>query len=351
MVSRVESDDMGTIGFEYPVARNEAVRRTIERSEASVMRPEQLRGQTRQLVRKLALEVLLYAPVIVGDRVAGVLVAAHTDSPRVEPQELRLLEVIARTTGLAMGNAELLRREQEHAQRMESLERAKSELLKLASHELRGPLTVARGYVSLIFDGSLGTLPGEHAGPVSIIQSKLSEMELLVEQMLEASRLDENRVHLRRQRVDLRQLAHEAVLATRPLLGNRGAMKFEQPNREVSAMVDRERMVSVVASLLSNAVKYSPALEGVDVLCSVSSTDSRARVSVRDHGLGIAPEDLPQLFSRFGKILTPENSNISGMGLGLYVSRELTREHGGDITVVSAPGQGSEFIVELPITH
>jgi signal transduction histidine kinase len=348
LVIQVESDQIGTIGFEYPVSRNEAARRTIENSEACVMHPFQLGGQTRDLIQKLGIQALLYAPVIVGERVAGLLVAGHTDSPRVEPQELRLLEVIARTTGLAIGNAELLRREREHARRMEALEKAKSALLKRASHELRGPLTVARGYVSMLFDGSVEFLPGPQANAVSIIQSKLTEMELMVDQMVEASRMEDGSLRLHLQKLDLRHLANEAVCATRPLLGHRGQMTFEQPMREVPALVDRERIVTVIANLLSNAVKYSPELNGVDVRCTVTCLQSRARVSVRDCGLGIAPEDLPHLFSRFGRILTSENSNISGLGLGLYVSRELAREHGGDITVVSSPGRGSEFILELP---
>src|SRR5262249_1182756 len=136
--------------------------------------------------------------------------------------------------------------------------------------------------------------------------------------------------------------------ATQPLLGERGDMIVKMVNREIPVLVDRARVVVIIANLLSNAVKYSPAMQGADVSCTVSGTAGRARVSVRDRGFGIAPEVLSRLFPRFGRIVTAENSNVGGIGLGLFVSRELAREHGGDITVVSTPGQGSEFILELP---
>ena len=349
MVIVVESNDGETVGFEYQVSRNQGAQGALKTGQATLVRPDHFTGPLLAIATRLDIKVALYAPVRVGQRVAGLLVAAHTDSPEVEPQELRLLEVLARMTGLAIGNAEHLRREREHAERIEALEKAKAELLNVASHELRGPLTVARGYVSMLADGTLGALPDQPAEVLPVVAAKLTEMELLVDQMLEASRLEESRLVLRTKRADLRQLAHEALCVTRPLQGDRRQIVLDLPQREVAVTVDPERVVTIVTNLLSNAVKYSP--NGGDIRCRVSYTGERARVSVRDRGLGIAPEHLDRLFTRFGRIVTSDNSNISGAGLGLYVSRELAREHGGDITVISSLGQGSEFTLELPIAR
>lgn len=349
LVVRVESDDGQTVGFEYQVSRNQGAQGALKTGSATLVRPDHFTGALLDIATRLDIKVALYAPVRVGQRMAGVLVAAHTDGPEVEPQELRLLEVLARLAGLAIGNAEHLRRERDHAERIEALEKAKAELLNVASHELRGPLTVARGYVSMLADGTLGTLPDQPAEVLPVVAAKLTEMELLVDQMLEASRLEESRLVLRTKRADLRQLAHEAMCVTRPLQGDRRQIILDLPQREVAVTVDPERVVTIVTNLLSNAVKYSP--NGGDISCRVSYTDERARISVRDRGLGIAPEHLDRLFTRFGRIVTSDNSNISGAGLGLYVSRELAREHGGDITVISSLGQGSEFTLELPITR
>jgi signal transduction histidine kinase len=349
MVIKVESDDAGTIGFEYPLARHPAALAAIKNGAATVAEPEEMTGPLRDLVERLQLEVVLCAPVRVGERVAGILTAGHADNPNVERRELRLLDVLARLAGLAIGNAEHLRREKEHAERIQSLEKAKSHLLMVASHELRGPLTVARGYVQMLADGNLGDLPEQPAEVVPIVASKLTEMELLVDQMLEASRLEERRVMLRQQRTDLRKLANEAVVVLRPMVGVGRQIALDLPDREVAATVDAERVLTILTNLLSNAVKYSP--NGGDVRCRVSATDERARIAVRDRGIGIAPEDLDRLFTRFGRIVTPDNADISGTGLGLYVARELAREHGGDITVISALGRGSEFTLELPLTQ
>jgi two-component system sensor histidine kinase SaeS len=98
-------------------------------------------------------------------------------------------------------------------------------------------------------------------------------------------------------------------------------------------------VTTILANLLNNAVKHSRG--GTAVHCVVSADGRTARVEVTDHGLGIAPEDMAKLFTRFGRITTRENSGISGTGLGLYLSRELARQQGGDITAASETGRGS----------
>jgi signal transduction histidine kinase len=351
MVIRVESGHAGTVGFEWPLARNPGALQAIKTGKATPVEPHDLTGPPKELADRLRIKVVLYAPVRVGERLVGLLVAGHTDSPEVDEKELRLLDVLARLAGLAIGNAEHLRKEKEHAERIKSLDKQKSQLLNVASHELRGPLTVARGYVQMLADGNLGMLPDHPAEVVPIVAGKLTEMELLVDQMLEASRLEERRPVLRLQRTDLRNLAHEAVVVLRPMAGgsSRRQIALDLPDREVAVTVDSQRVLTILTNLLSNAVKYSP--DGGDVRCRLTSTEDRARLVVRDRGIGIAPDDLPRLFTRFGRIVTPENADISGTGLGLYVARELAREHGGDITVISAPGSGSEFTLELPVTR
>jgi len=108
----------------------------------------------------------------------------------------------------------------------------------------------------------------------------------------------------------------------------------------------RERLETIVVNLIDNALKYSP--PGGAVRLAVATEDASATLRVRDQGIGIAEADLPRLFTRFGRLVTAENSHIPGTGLGLYLSREIARMHGGDITVSSALGQGSEFTLTLP---
>jgi signal transduction histidine kinase len=163
--------------------------------------------------------------------------------------------------------------------------------------------------------------------------------------MLEVSRLEESALVLKRERLDLRDVCRETVETIRPLVREH-RLKLVVPAEAVMVVADRDRVGNIVTNLLSNAIRYSP--EGGEVRCEVDVDGGGPSVAVSDHGLGIADEDLPRLFTRFGRILTPENRGISGTGLGLYLSRELARQHGGDISVRSTAGSGSTFTLSLP---
>ena len=111
--------------------------------------------------------------------------------------------------------------------------------------------------------------------------------------------------------------------------------------------VDAGRVETILRNLLDNAIKFSP--NGGRVRCHLGVGHASARVHVVDQGLGIPPEDMHRLFTRFSRLVTSENSHISGTGLGLYLSRELARLHGGDITARSANGRGARFTFSLPL--
>jgi signal transduction histidine kinase len=124
-------------------------------------------------------------------------------------------------------------------------------------------------------------------------------------------------------------------------------LEFSSPTDPLVLRSDKTRVAAIVDQLLDNAVKYSP--EGGAIVCTLDLSDTRAMLTVRDHGLGIAGEDLEQVFTRFGRLVTRENSHIPGAGLGLYLARESARRMGGDITVSSRPGTGSAFTLSLPL--
>lgn len=242
-------------------------------------------------------------------------------------------------------------REREHGERMATLERVKSQFLNVASHELRGPLGVVSGYVSMVQDGSFGKLDTVDMRRVApVLLQKVTEMNTLVNEMLDTARLEESRLTLSLSTVDIGEVMERAVDAVTPLATDRHEVLYTKPREPVRVIADPVRLGIIVTNLLQNAVKYSP--NGGVVQCFVSVDDDAecALVSVWDHGLGIAEADMPRLFSRFGRLVTRENSNIPGTGLGLFLARELARLHGGDITVRSTPGAGSCFTLELPVS-
>jgi signal transduction histidine kinase len=226
---------------------------------------------------------------------------------------------------------------------MRELERAlklKSDLLALAAHELRAPLTVIRGYTEMIladdFQGQ--PLPRSVAEAMS---AKVDEMAAMVERMIESSRVDDGDQPLDRADLDLVELAR-GVGASVAAVNPEHQIYIDAPPT-LPLCGDRVRLAAILRILLDNAVRYSP--PGSAIECHLSGADQRATVAVTDHGPGIPPEHLGRLFGRFQRL---PGAGRGGTGLGLYVAREQARAHGGDITVTSAPGRGSTFTLTLP---
>jgi len=232
-------------------------------------------------------------------------------------------------------------------ERVAAIEVNKTQFLNLASHELRGPVTVIRGYVSMLQSGLLGQLNERGRQAAGVMAAKVSEMNELIEEMIEAARLEEGGLTLRTTEVDLRDIARSAAEAVTPLTESRQRLVLDLPERRVRVRVDADRTKTIIANLLSNAIKYSP--NGGEITCQIRSRAGVVRVAVTDEGLGIPKDGLPTLFTRFGRVITPETEHLKGTGLGLFLGRQLARMQGGDITVASVEGKGSTFTLQLPV--
>ena len=231
-------------------------------------------------------------------------------------------------------------------ERIRALEKTKSEFLDFASHELRGPMTVIKGYLTMMAAGSLGDVPPKAASVVPLLVAKADEVNWLLEQMIEASRLEDGHLALKKSRRDVVELTADAVDNLGPLLADHET-DLHRPPGPLWADVDPERLQIVIRNLVSNAVKYSPSGTPIDII--VSRRNSSVLVAVTDQGIGIEQEDQAHLFTRFGRIETKATAHTSGTGLGLWLSREIARMHDGDVTVDSRPGLGSTFTLEIPL--
>lgn len=270
-------------------------------------------------------------PVLDSGRVSHVVVLADQSRERLGVQH-RLQQ-----------QADRLRQKAEH---LAELEKAKSEFLRLASHELRGPASTLTGYLSMIEDESLGPIPQKLRPVVPLLQAKARQISLLANEMVEAARLEDQRFELKRKRIDLRELVGRTVQMAGTTATPKHRLRFEDKvGEQVWVMGDLMRLEIVASNLVDNAIKYSP--RGGDVITTLSVDGNLALISVSDTGLGIAAEDMSRLFVRFNRL--SQLTDVPGTGLGLYLARELARLHGGDISVVSTPGQGSEFTLSLPL--
>ena len=281
----------------------------------------------------------MIAPLRLTEGTGFIGVVAGSFTPLFGSDEITLLEGYASSVAAGLERTRV-------TERIAAIERHKTQFLNLASHELRGPLTVIRGYGSMLQSGLLGDLNerGRKAAPV--MMAKIMEMNALIEQMIEAARLEDGGLLIKAEEADLRDIVTSSVAKVELVLDDKHRIVFVSPDQPVRVMVDAKRVETIVTNLIDNAVKYSP--DGGEVTCSVTVRAGVARVSVKDQGIGIAEGDLPVLFTRFGRISNNSTVHFPGTGLGLYLGRQLARLQGGEITVQSAAGDGSTFTLHLP---
>jgi signal transduction histidine kinase len=172
---------------------------------------------------------------------------------------------------------------------------------------------------------------------------QLMRLTRLIDDLLDGSRLSTGRLTLSLEPVDLSELVREALERFRPELAKAGCDMRVQLGQGLVGRLDRLRVEQVIANLLSNAVKYGA---GKPVRIETSKDGQRLRLSVQDLGIGIALEDHERIFDRFERAVPPQH--FGGLGLGLFISRQIVQAHGGSISVLSKPGQGSTFSVDLP---
>jgi signal transduction histidine kinase len=283
---------------------------------------------------------IISAPLHLVEGEGTLAIVAGRFTPVFGTDEISQLRAYANSVSAGLARAGV-------TERMAAIEDGKTQFLNLASHELRGPVTVIRGYVSMLEGGLLGQLNERGRKAAGVMASKVTEMNELIEEMIEAARLEDGALSLRLAECDLRDVVRSAADGATPLVDPGHRIELDLPDRRVRVNVDQERIRTIVGNLLSNAIKYSPA--GGTVTCQVRARAGSARVSVVDEGLGIAPESMQVLFTRFGRVITPETEHLKGTGLGLFLGRQLARLQGGDITVVSTPGKGSTFTLHLPM--
>ena len=225
---------------------------------------------------------------------------------------------------------------------------AAQDAASLAAHEIRSHLTVLNGYLSMLDDGSLGRLPEPARAVLTPMRAKTRAIMRMVEDLLEDAREQDGRLHLARRQLDLRSVVQGVADETRFDLPESHQLKVEVPEAPVPVYVDPRRVATIVRNLLDNAIKYSP--EGGAIECRVEAVDSEARITVKDHGIGVDPEGVEQLFQRFERG-PQDKSDVEGVGLGLYISRNVARLHGGDISMSGRRGEGAELTVRLPMSR
>ena len=220
----------------------------------------------------------------------------------------------------------------------QAVEQRWKDFMELMAHEIRNPLAAIIGYTQLM---QRRGAYDEQA--LSTIVAQAGQLNRLVGDLLDSTRLEAGRLRLRPERMDLAELARAATEQAQ-LTSPRHDIRLKVPGEPLEGWWDRGRLVQMMANLLGNAIKYAP--DGGEVLVVVEDLGAVARVSVEDHGSGIAPADLSRIFDPFYRVPATAD-RVTGQGIGLHVTRALVEAHGGQLTVESLLGRGSVFSFTL----
>ena len=258
---------------------------------------------------------------------------------------------VALTSFLLAAFVETRERQQEMSRLYASAQlgsEAKTRFLHMAAHELRTPITVVTGYLSMLSDGTLGNVPEGWRNPLEMLIGKARELNGIVADLLEASRIEANALPRSHDHIDLRTVVENATERARPgagLLG--GEIATDLPPDPVPLDGDAKQLGRILDNLINNGLTYSTRAPRLRV--SVSSEGARALVRVADNGAGIPPSERERVFERFQRANDPTFRHVSGTGLGLFISRQLAEGHGGSLVIESStPDDGTVFALDLP---
>lgn len=233
--------------------------------------------------------------------------------------------------------------------RERELARLKDEFVSLASHELRSPLTSISGYVDLLLESDLQRLDEEQQDFLAVVKRNVDRLLRLVNELLDLSRIEAGRIDIRRAPTNASAIIQQAVTLIKPQATAKGqTLLFTPPVGLPNASCDPERLAQIMANLLSNAHKYTPA--GGTITVTIQAQDGAIRTSVEDTGIGLSPQEQSELFTRFFRANNAATREARGTGLGLTITKTLVELHGGQMSVTSSPGRGSTFSFTLPVT-
>lgn len=314
----------------------------------------------------MGVEVIV--PLTIKNKNIGVLALGAKESGDIyNKEDMEVLKVINSQVAISLENASLyeetkgfnlkLTKEVEKAtkelkqanEELRKLDEAKSEFISIASHQLRTPLTVIKGYVSMMLEGSFGKLEAKVDENLYKVYESNERLIHLVENLLNISRIESGRLQFNYDKVDLVDTVESVVEELEHTAKKKKVyLNYEPPKKSLPDInIDEEKIRQVIINLIDNSIKYTKK-GGVTV--KLELLGEKVRFTVSDTGMGISKEDLPNLFKKFSRGKDTSLVHTEGTGLGLYVGKMMIEAHKGKIWAESdGVGKGSRFIFELPI--
>ena len=356
-----------TVGLTNEAFNNEANFIALSKHKRILVHQEEDDSEIHELLEKMNVSVVI--PLITGDKLHGVLLLGEKLSGQIFTEEdIQFLGIFGPVFAVAIENSKAyeeikdfnrtlqeqvdkatseLRLANEH---LKELDKLKDEFVAIASHELRTPMNVIRGNLWLILNEHKNLSPEDEA-KIKVSLDSSQHLISLVSDILDVSAIEGKRIKLNPSQIDLKALI-QAQIEEMQTLAQQKNIKLESKieSEKVMAYADPDKVKQVLTNLIGNAFKFTPG--GGSITISARIEGKNAKVSVADTGPGIKKDDLSKLFTKFGKLETSfsKSANTSGVGLGLYISKNLIEMSRGEITIESEVGKGTTFSFTLPVS-
>jgi signal transduction histidine kinase len=290
--------------------------------------------------------------LIVNGHAIGAMELELSTARTILPEDRAFMEVLSQQCAQALERSRLYEAERSMRAEAEAAVHLRDQFLTIAAHELKTPLTTLMGNAELfqrrhVKEDDLNERDQRNIGMIIDQARRLNRM---IAALLDISRIQSGQLSIEQAPIDLGRLLMRVVAEVRlSLTQHTIEVASEIPKRhKLIVLGDELRLEQVLQNLLQNAIKYSPG--GGLIQVQLQHRGQYALIAITDQGIGVPSEAMPLLFQRFYRATNADPRHISGMGVGLYVVREILELHGGSIDVESTEGQGSTFTVELPLT-
>lgn len=325
--------------------------------------------KTMDEMKRKKIEIIL--PLIIRKKIIGVLIIGKKNNCEYySKRDIDILKIISSQSAIAIENAMLYEKTKKFNKIMQAeikratnrlrkinkqlrkLDKAKSEFISIASHQLRTPLSIIKGYISLIIEESYGTVNKKLKVPLQQVYSSNQKMIDLVDDLLDVSRIESNKIIFNFKKIKLENLIKQIISEFQPAIQEKKLrLKFEYEQNIPRVRIDEIKIKEVFTNLLDNAIKYT---KNGDIVINLKKVKNKKYgyliLSITDTGSGIIKEDLPFIFQKFARGNKVSLIHTEGIGLGLYICRKIIEAHKGKIGVKSdGENKGSEFFIKLPI--
>jgi signal transduction histidine kinase len=227
--------------------------------------------------------------------------------------------------------------------------RLRDEFVFISAHELRTPVTAVKGYLSMILDNTFGPVPPKLKSTLAIINSSNERLVQLVHDLLEIARSEAGRMKIELAPILINESLKTTIAELKSLSDKKGIKVGydDEPFNKVKVMADEAKLKEVLVNIIGNAIKYTTSQGGVEI--RHEAKDDEIITHIKDHGIGLASEELGKLFGKFYRAQNEDTKNIEGTGLGLFITKEIIERMNGRIWVESEKGKGSTFSFSLRI--